>query len=150
MNYMYEPIYSEFASQPFDPVGEFDDMQGMEEKEKEKELDLTEQIIFIRHIVIELTEDQRPLKTHFVLITSKSHIHLRYDHNQEQMISFEAGGVPESKMVHIFQVGSEISKLTLPSIDLQQHTINVQDSDGKMVKTVHFFFMDNTNQIQLV
>jgi hypothetical protein len=51
--------------------------------------------------------------------------------------------------VHIFPA-NEISKLALPSIDLQSKQIRVQNDLGKVAPMTHYFFVDNKNDVQLL
>lgn len=91
MSFMYEPIYTEFTSEGYEDIPDISsDIENIDVPEKDDAR--TDQVIFVTHSVVQMTKDKKPFQTHFVLITCRSHIHLRYRHDREEMVEFDIGG----------------------------------------------------------
>ena len=100
---------------------------------------LTEQVLHVRHQVIEVDEDGKPKVTKFILITNKHHLHLTYNHSTEEASDME------------MYPSREISKFELPQIYLMNHEMQVPLEDGgDLIPIMHYFFLDNRNEVQLV
>jgi hypothetical protein len=101
--------------------------------------------------VQEFASDGSPRLTQFVLVTGRNHIHLLYDEKNEHMEKFfPIDSKNPSTRVRSVYPSSELTKLEQPSIDLQPHTLKVQDEYGVMRDVTHYFFLDNKNEVQLI
>ena len=89
--------------------------------------------------MVEVDQLGKPNVTKFILITNKHHLHLTHDHSTGETTDVEK------------YPSREISKVELPCIYLMNHEMQVPLAESNdMIPVMHYFFLDNKNEVQLV